>query len=286
MRAAGFVALGALALAGCGGAAQHAKPPIARSSTASVAKDGNPVPVASDLQLPPAPNVRPASLAGGHPARACVARGPSYVEHRATVRKLVALTFDDGPSGWTPALLSVLESRRARASFFLIGQQIAGHEALLARELRDGDAIGDHTWTHADMTQLPGPVRSRQIALTAQAIQRASGFTTCFWRAPFGAIDAGIERLARAQGLLSVQWDVDPQDFEMPPVAMIIRRVLHGNPKNPDRGVRPGSIVLMHDGGGDRSHTVAALARLIDALRGRGYTLVTVPELLGLRLSG
>ncbi|MGI8803627.1 MAG: polysaccharide deacetylase family protein [Solirubrobacteraceae bacterium] len=254
-------------------------------STASVAADGNPVPTARDLQLP-------SSGVAGIPAVAaprggpvgCVARRPVYFESGPPRRRVVALTFDDGPSGFTPQILGVLERKRVHATFFVIGNQVRDHPELLRRELGDGDMIGDHTWTHADMTQLPAAVQSRQIALARQAIAQATGFETCLWRAPYGAIDARIEGLARGLGLDSIQWNTDPQDFNMPPVAAIIRRVLHGNPADPDPGVRPGAIVLMHDGGGDRSHTAAALPRLIDALRAGGYSFVTVPELLGIRV--
>ncbi len=280
------LALGpALAVGGC--SAKHTTPrhaPLPASSSSSLAKDGNPNPTRTDLQLPVQSTIPQVSRPVG--PTGCTARGPSYVEHGpATRRKVVALSFDDGPSGFTHKLLDVLERKRVHATFFLIGAQIAGHTDLLARELRDGDIIGDHTWTHADLTLLPAVVQRQQIALTAQAIRQATGFAPCLWRAPYGAIDAPIERLARSIGLLSVQWDTDPQDFEMPPVATIVRRVLHGNPKDPDPGVHPGAIVLMHDGGGDRSHTVAALGSLIDQLRRRGYSFATIPQLLGLRVS-
>ncbi len=241
------------------------------------------MPTARDIQLP-------ANGAAGVPASAapvggpigCTPRGPIYNESGPGRRRVVALTFDDGPSGFTPQILSILERKRVPATFFVIGDQVAGHPELLRRALRDGDMVGDHTWTHADMTQLTPAVQGRQIALTAQAIQQATGLRPCLWRAPYGAIDGRIEVLARSMGLISVQWDTDPQDFTMPPVAAIVRRVLHGNPADPDPGVHPGAIVLMHDGGGDRSHTVAALPRLIDGLRARGYGFVTVPALLGI----
>jgi peptidoglycan/xylan/chitin deacetylase (PgdA/CDA1 family) len=250
---------------------------------ASVAADGNPVPTARDIQLPAtgAAGIPATAAPGGGPV-GCTARGPSYTESRPSRRRVVALTFDDGPSGFTPKILAILERKHVQATFFVIGSQVRDHPDLLRRELRDGDIVGDHTWTHADMTQLAPAVQRRQIALTLEAITAATGWHTCLWRAPYGAITGRIEGLARSMGLLSIQWDTDPQDFNMPPVAAIIRRVLHGNPANPDAGVHPGAIVLMHDGGGDRSHTAAALPALIDQLRARGYGFVTLPGLLGL----
>jgi peptidoglycan/xylan/chitin deacetylase (PgdA/CDA1 family) len=206
------------------------------------------------------------------------------VESVPVRRRVVALTFDDGPSGFTPKILAILERKHVHATFFVIGQLIVTHPDLLRRELRDGDFIGVHTWTHADMTLLPPAVQRQQMRLTVEAIRQATGFRTCIWRAPYGAIDARIETIAQGLGLNSVQWDTDPQDFTMPPVRTIVHRVLFGNPADPDPGVHPGAIVLMHDGGGDRSHTIAALPTLIDQLRTRGYRFVTIPQLESLPL--
>jgi peptidoglycan/xylan/chitin deacetylase (PgdA/CDA1 family) len=148
------------------------------------------------------------------------------------------------------------------------------------RALRDGDLVGNHTFTHPDMTQIPYREDVRQMQKTIFAIHQATGFTPCFWRAPYGSINAGLEALARSMGMISIQWDTDPQDFTVPPTSSIINRVLKGNPYNPDKGVQSGSIVLMHDGGGWRGHTLAALPQIIDRLRARGYRFVTVAQLL------
>lgn len=282
--AATMLALAAvgLAVSGCGSRpANRGLPVRLRTGTAP---DGNPYPLAKDLRLPASglTGIRAAAARPGDP-RACAGRGASYVEarHLGPTRRLVALTFDDGPSEFTARILSILERRHVRATFFVIGEQVADHPELLRRQLRDGDMIGDHTWTHADMTLLPADVQRRQLQLTVDAVRQATGFQTCIWRAPYGAINAGMEQLARGLGLNSIQWDTDPQDFTSPPAAAIVHRVLAGNPADPDPGVHPGAIVLMHDGGGDRRNTVAALPSLITGLRARGYRFVTVPELLG-----
>jgi peptidoglycan-N-acetylglucosamine deacetylase len=214
----------------------------------------------------------------------CVARGRLYTEGLHLRRKLVALTFDDGPSGFTHHILDVLERKHVHATFFLIGNQVADHPAQVRRELIDGDLLGNHTYTHADPLQIGLKSFLDELQGTQRAIWQNTGFTPCFWRAPYGSIDNRIAYIARGLGLVSIQWDTDPQDFNMPPVATIVHRVLFGNPKDPDPGVHPGAIVLMHDGGGDRSHTVRALPRIIDALRARGYQFVTIAQLLGLPL--
>jgi peptidoglycan/xylan/chitin deacetylase (PgdA/CDA1 family) len=112
-----------------------------------------------------------------------------------------------------------------------------------------------------------------QLAPTSAAIDRAAGYQPCVFRPPYGAQDGAVVAGAAALGLTTVVWDVDPSDYARPGTDAIVRRVL--------AGVRSGSIVLMHDGGGPRAETLAALPRIIDALRARGYRFVTVPQLLG-----
>lgn len=203
-----------------------------------------------------------------------------YTESVAVRRKLVALTFDDGPSDFTPRYLSVLERMHVHATFFLIGDQVDQYPQFVRRALRDGDIVGNHTFTHPDMTQIPWREVVRQLRKTTLAIRQATGFTPCLWRAPYGSLTPRLEALARSMGMISIQWDTDPQDFTVPPATSIVNRVLKGNPYDPDKGVHPGSIVLMHDGGGWRGHTLAALPRIIDRLRARGYRFVTVAQLL------
>jgi peptidoglycan-N-acetylglucosamine deacetylase len=241
------VAGAALAFAGCGGGHRAVKPPPA--------------------YVPPI-----GSVIGCNSNRTQV-----YTESIATRHKVVALTFDDGPSDLTPAFLRVLERKHVHATFFVIGNQVNQYPQLVRRALRDGDLVGGHTFTHPDMTQIPYREDVRQLQKSIFAIHQATGFTTCFWRAPYGSINAGLEALARSMGMISIQWDVDPQDFAVPPARSIVNRVLKGNPYNPDTGVHPGSIVLMHDGGGDRSQTVEALRTLLDRLDAAGYTY-TFPQ--------
>jgi peptidoglycan/xylan/chitin deacetylase (PgdA/CDA1 family) len=184
--------------------------------------------------------------------------------------RVVALTFDDGPGAYTPSVLGILEREEVRATFFLIGQQVQGNEGLLRRALRDGDALGNHTWSHANVSG----GGFRQMSGTQRAITRATGYTPCVFRAPYGAWSGLLVGQARDLGLNSVGWSVDPTDWSRPGAGAIYSRVVGAT--------RPGAIVLMHDGGGPRSQTVSALPKIIATLRGRGYRFVTVPELLGL----
>lgn len=211
----------------------------------------------------------------------CVPRGRSLVYAGPSRPREVALTFDDGPWGQPPTIdfLRVLERMHVPATFFEIGDQLARFDptgALERRMLADGDLIGDHTWSHPIMTSLSPRAQRAQIASTIQAIRRRTGFTTCLWRPPYGAVNSGLVRLARARGLLTINWDVDPRDWATPGTGAIVSNVL--------TNARSGSIVIQHFGGGPRYQTLAALPQEIRGLRARGYRLVTVAQLLGLRL--
>jgi len=189
-------------------------------------------------------------------------------------RREVAIGFDDGPSPDTAAFVRMLARSHARATFFVIGDQVtARYRATLREELRDGDAIGDHTFTHPDLTR-SGDVRA-QLADTLAAIRSQTGYTPCVFRPPYGDADASVVNLARSLGLATVLWDDDPSDYTQPGTREIERRVL--------AQVRPGAIIISHDGGGPRGQTLAAYPAIIAALRARGYRIVTIPELLGFR---
>jgi peptidoglycan/xylan/chitin deacetylase (PgdA/CDA1 family) len=205
----------------------------------------------------------------------CRAGGPAFVLHGSRRRRVVALTFDDGPWPDTPAFVRVLERERVHATFFMIGRQVAGHGALLRRMLADGDMIGDHTWSHPVVAGA-GAFAANQIRWTESAIIRASDFRPCLFRAPDGAVSGPLIALARRLGFTTIQWDVDPTDWARPGAGAIVARVLSH--------VGRGSIVLMHDGGGPRGQTLAALPAIVHALRRRGYRFATVTALIGARL--
>ena len=185
-------------------------------------------------------------------------------------RNVVALTFDDGPSTYTEAFLDVLRAKHAHGTFFEVGQEMPGREATMRRILREGDEIGDHTENHVE---LPGYF---QIASAAARIHAATHFAPCLFRPPGGAVDSAVVGTAGGLGMETILWDVDPADWTSPGSGAVYSRVVSA--------AHAGSIVLMHDGGGDRSGTLAALPKIIDTLRGRGYRFATVSELLGHRI--
>lgn len=202
----------------------------------------------------------------------CVARGPAVAHFNGPARRVVALTFDDGPSKLTLRFVRMLRAEHVVGTFFMLGDQLSARDrSLLHEELRDGDALGDHSWSHPDLA-LGGDVLS-QLRDTKRLIAKLSGYAPCAFRPPYGAYDRVVLRTARSLGLATIVWDVDPRDWALPGTGAIVSTVLSE--------VRPGSIVLSHDGGGPRGQTLAAYPSIIAALRRRGYRFVTVPQLLG-----
>jgi peptidoglycan-N-acetylglucosamine deacetylase len=199
----------------------------------------------------------------------CTHRGP-LVRHRGGGQaKQVALTFDDGPSPFTSGVIKALDRHGARGTFFAVGQEVAGRQSALRRALRHGHEIGNHTMHH----QMLPP--TSDLRATSSLIRRTTGFKPCSFRPPGGALSLGLARGARAAGMTTVLWDVDTRDWSGVGSATIKARAT---------AVRPGSIVLMHDGGGNRAQTVVALPSIISELKRRGFELVTVSRLLGQRM--
>ncbi len=186
---------------------------------------------------------------------------------------MVAIGFDDGPAADTQAFVRMLERAHTPATFFVIGAQVGAYGSTLREELHAGDAVGDHTFTHPDLARSGNAYG--QLASTIKAIRAQTGYTPCVFRPPYGAYNGSVVHTARTLGLATVLWNVDPTDWARPGSAAIERRVL--------AQVRPGSIVISHDGGGPRGQTLAAYPRIIARLRARGYRFETMPQLLGFR---
>jgi peptidoglycan-N-acetylglucosamine deacetylase len=170
--------------------------------------------------------------------------------------KVLYLTFDDGPQlEWTPKVLQVLAKHNAKATFFVLGREAAAHPELLALERGAGHHIGNHTWDHPMLTRLPAAKMRQEIF---------SGVKSKCFRPPFRDTNAAVEATAAANHQRQVLWDVDTKDWSKPGTAQILRAILGG--------ARPGAIILLHDGGGNRSETVAALDQALTQLTRQGYT--------------
>jgi peptidoglycan/xylan/chitin deacetylase (PgdA/CDA1 family) len=193
------------------------------------------------------------------------------VAHGNPGQRLVALTFDDGPSGRTPAILRVLAHHHAHATFFVVGRATRGMEPVLRHVTATGNELADHTYSHADLLALGAPGRMRELRWTRGLVESATGVPPRFFRPPYGATGPAVNRLGRRLGLVPVLWSVDSRDWQLPGTKAIVRRVL--------RNVRPGAIVLLHDGGGDRHETLRALPAILRALDRRHLQPVTLSRL-------
>lgn len=187
---------------------------------------------------------------------------------RTTGTTAVALTFDDGPSpAWTPRILKLLAKYRIHATFCVIGEQAAEYPELIRQIVASGDALCNHSWDHDESMKSSSARHIRsEMTRTLAAIHRAApGAPVRYYRQPGGIWSRRIVATARSLGMSPLDWSVDPADWQNPPVADIIRIVRSTT--------RPGSIILDHDGGGDRSRTYAALTTLLPYLRHR-YDLI------------
>ena len=181
--------------------------------------------------------------------------------------KYVALTFDDGPRrGTTERLLDGLKERGAKATFFLIGQQIEDNAALVARMAEEGHQIGNHTWSHQRLDGILPDEAAQEVARTEAALEALLGGGEYWLRPPYGQVAEGVEL-----GVPMVKWCVDPRDWESRDAEKVTRAILDC--------AEPNSIILLHD---IYSTSVDAALRVVDRLQEEGYWFVTVEELLWL----
>lgn len=227
------------------------------------------------LVAPRAAATHAGSAASVRPAAPSVSTGaaprtsrplPTIVRQVGGTRGKVAyLTFDDGPNRtYTPQVLRLLRTHHAKATFFMIGSSAKADPALVRRVRAEGHAIGNHTFSHPWLNRLSPAGVAAQLRSTDAVLGR----TTCM-RPPGGFVNAGVTSVSRGQGKSVVLWSVDTSDWSRPGAARITASLV--------RGARPGAILLMHDGGGPRSQTVAALGRALTTLSAQGYRFETLP---------
>jgi peptidoglycan/xylan/chitin deacetylase (PgdA/CDA1 family) len=195
-----------------------------------------------------------------------------FVRMAGRQHPLVALTFDDGPGPFTDRLIDELQRLHVPATFFIVGYQLPEFAAQLQREVDLGLTVGDHTADHANLAHLSPGDQRRQIVDDATEIHSYGAPYPRLFRPPYGSYNQTTHALLGRQRMLSVLWSVDSEDYTLPGTDAIVRNVVDA--------VKPGSIVLMHDGGGDRTQTLAALPRIVAELRRAGYRFASVPRLL------
>ncbi|WP_291349166.1 polysaccharide deacetylase family protein [Desulfosporosinus sp.] len=185
-----------------------------------------------------------------------------------TQQKVVALTFDDGPDPVdTPAILDILKAKEVRATFFVLGKAAQSNQYLLKRLAKEGHEIGNHGFSH-DYQQRRLVEEMNQ---TNEVVFAATGNHTYFYRPPGGFVSKSQLEKTKSNGHVVALWSVDSKDWRNPGVKQIVNNVM--------KNVFPGSIILMHDGGYQRTQTVKSLGSIIDALKERGYRLATLSEL-------
>jgi peptidoglycan/xylan/chitin deacetylase (PgdA/CDA1 family) len=202
------------------------------------------------------------------PGRAAAAPPPATAA--PTPPKYVVLTFDDGPDPrYTPQILDILDRYDAKATFFVIGTEVKRHPALTRTQAQRGHSVQNHTWSHADLSKLTWTAFRRQVEDTdAQIRANGSKLPGCL-RPPYGTRTPLLDRRATALGKRLILWDVDSRDWTRPGPTAIEQRVA--------TNVRNGSVILFHDGGGNRAQTVAALPGVLKLLRTSGFAFRTAP---------
>jgi peptidoglycan/xylan/chitin deacetylase (PgdA/CDA1 family) len=235
---------------------------------------------------PPAPATTlpsPGVAAAAHDARiAAAARDDksiddvlaftSYITRGSRRKKEVALTFDDGPGPTTPALVRWLVANHVPATFFLVGKAIGEHPDLVRAQSKAGFALGTHTENHARLGAKTVADQSQEILSAADRITQITGHAVKLFRPPYGSFDTNTLGILRAERMIMVLWSIDTRDYSARSPKPVIYTTLSGS--------RAGSVVLMHDGPGQRPNTLAAVQKIVPALRRKGYRLVSLPQML------
>ncbi len=188
-------------------------------------------------------------------------------------KKIVALTFDDGP--WpisTLAIVRTLQQYDVPATFFMVGTSAARRPGIARKVAESGMVVGSHSLSHKQLPRMPARVVRREVDFGTKRIGKITNTNPRWFRSPYGMTNPAVLREVRAEKLKLAGWNVDSRDWQRPGVKRIVRNVVSAT--------RPGSIILMHDGGGDRSQTVRALPFIIRQLKARGYTFVTLDQMV------
>ncbi|MEV6416892.1 polysaccharide deacetylase family protein [Kribbella sp. NPDC051718] len=195
---------------------------------------------------------------------------PAPAPRSAVAAKYVYLTFDDGPGPtYTPQVLAILRRYGVKATFFEIGQNVRKYPSVTRKVHLQGHSVQNHTYSHPDLRKVSAATFRSQVQSADRYIRAQTKVQPRCLRPPYGGVNPTVRRRAAALGKTIRLWTVDPRDWSRPGTSIITRRVLSS--------VRNGSTILLHDGGGNRSQTVAALPTILRTLKARGYTFRLVP---------
>ncbi|MEY2399134.1 MAG: peptidoglycan-N-acetylglucosamine deacetylase [Actinomycetota bacterium] len=242
--------------------ATHMLAPTSSSTTSTTAEPTTAAPTTTATTTPPDTSTsRPPSTTVHHRASTPTTWGANAAP--------VALTFDDGPNEtYTPQVLDILAQYGVHATFFMVGSEVAALPALAHRVVDEGNAVGDHTWDHVDLTTLDDQGFRDQIDRTQEQLGTLVGGSVNCVRPPFGRTNQYVRDQLRARGLTIAKWTKDTEDWKEPPTNTIVQRAL--------AGAAPGAVILFHDSGPDMSHTVAALPAIIEGIEARGLRIAPI----------
>ena len=185
----------------------------------------------------------------------------------------IALTFDDGPNPYyTPQVLAILQQFGVKATFFDVGYLVADYPSIVRQEYHQGNVVANHSWSHPVLTYFSAQGIKSQLTSTTNIIQATIGVRPFFFRPPYGAINNTVLAQARNLHYTTIMWDGSAEDWNLPGVNAIVSKTLYY--------ARNGAILLLHDGGGNRAETVAALPIIINDLKSRGFRFVTIQQLV------
>ncbi len=219
-------------------------------------------------QPPPADSRPPVAVHPAGPAEPQITFNSVHVDG-----PFVAMTFDDGPSAkLTPKLLDLLAARHMKATFFVVGENVADHPEILQRAVREGHEIANHTWSHPNLGKMGDDGVRRELQKTDDAIRNAIGIRPTLMRPPYGSITAHQKHWIHDEfGYRIIIWDVDPLDWKRPGPSVVTSRIV--------KETHPGSIILAHD---IHPPTIEAMPATFDQLQAKGFKFVTVSELLSM----
>lgn len=220
----------------------------------------------------------PNEVSGGAARFSVSSSGCRGISGAHTRKKVVALTFDDGPNKkYTEEILEVLWLNEIKATFFVVGRNVDDHPGIAMAVFRDGHVIANHGYSHHHLNRLSGEAIETELTKTNTSIHKVIGVYPALFRPPYGACSLKSARVAKNLGLTTIMWSAMTDDY-------------HNDSTTPEKIasaiiklVRPGTIIGLHDGGGKREKTVVALQIIIDSLIDEGYEFLTVPDLLGVQ---
>jgi peptidoglycan-N-acetylglucosamine deacetylase len=238
--------------------------PSAFQASPTPQPQATPAPPAADYASVPQPTPGPVILPGKHSYTSCNVQG-----------MYIAMTFDDGPSAQlTPKLLDILKERGIKATFFVVGRNVAEYPDIVRRMADEGHEVANHSWSHPALTKLGAESLRKQIESTNEVIAKTTGKRPVLMRPPYGATSAILnKRLSEQFGLKVILWSVDPLDWKYRNSNRVYNTIT--------QNTQPGSIILVHD---IHATTVAAMPATLDALLGKGYKFATVSELIAMEV--